>query len=87
MIRVTSARIWWDTRNAQESGNNNSPSLYGWRQYGDYGITSAANPAGPADRYPTFYVAKLLKHFARGGDQLVRATSNYNDLAAYATKR
>jgi alpha-L-arabinofuranosidase len=81
------AVIWWDTRNAQETGNNNSPSLYGWRQYGDYGITSGANPAGPADRYPTFYVAKLLKHFARGGDQLVRATSNYNDLAAYATKR
>jgi hypothetical protein len=81
------ALTWWDTRNAQETGNNNSASLYGWRQYGDYGITSGANPATPADRYPTFYVAKLLKYFARGGDQYVRATSNYNDLAAYATHR
>lgn len=79
--------IWWDTRNAQETGNNNSASLYGWRQYGDYGITSGANPATAADRYPTFYVAKLMKHFARGGDQLVHATSAYRDLAAYAVRR
>lgn len=81
------AIVWWDIRNGQETGNNNSASLYGWRQYGDYGITSYADPAGPADRYPTFYVAKLLKHFARGGDQLVRTNSSYNELAAYATKR
>jgi alpha-L-arabinofuranosidase len=81
------ALIWWDTRNAQETGNNNSASLYGWRPYGDYGITSGANPATPADRYPTFYVAKLLKYFARGGDQFVRATSNFNELSAYATRR
>lgn len=81
------ALVWWDTRNAQETGNNNSAALYGWRQYGDYGITSGANPATPADRYPTFYVAKLLKYFARGGDQVVRATTNYAELAAYATRR
>ena len=81
------AVIWWDVRNSQEYGNNNSASLYGWRQYGDYGITSGANPAGPADRYPTFYVAKLLKHFARGGDQLVGASSSYHELAAYAARR
>jgi hypothetical protein len=81
------AVIWWDIRNGQETGNNNSASLYGWRQYGDYGITSGANPATPADRYPTFYVAKLLKNFARGGDQLVRAISDYNDIAAYSARR
>jgi hypothetical protein len=81
------AVVWWDTRNGQDTGNNNSSSLYGWRQYGDYGITNGADPAGPADRYPTFYVAKLLKYFARGGDQVVRATTDYNELAAFATKR
>jgi hypothetical protein len=79
--------IWWDVRNAQETGNNNSTSLYGWRPYGDYGIASAANPAGPADRYPVFHVAKLLKHFARGGDQIVRASSDYVGVAAYAARR
>jgi hypothetical protein len=79
--------IWWDTRNGQDTANNNSPTLYGWRQYGDYGITSGANPATAADRYPTFYVAKLLKFFARGGDQVVHATTDYNGLAVYATRR
>src|SRR5262249_2924090 len=52
--------FWWDMRNGQETGNNNSSSLYGWRLYGDYGIVDGASPAGAADRYPTFYVAKLL---------------------------
>jgi hypothetical protein len=78
------AMLWWDLRNAQETGNNNSASLYGWRGYGDYGIVSAADPAGPADRYPTFYVNKLLKHFARGGEKVVQARSDYRSLGAYA---
>jgi len=81
------AVIWWDTRNGQETGNNNDSSLYGWRQYGDYGITDSANPAGPADRYPTYYVARLLQYFARGGDQIVRATSDYALLSVYAAAR
>jgi len=79
--------LWWDTRNGQETDNNNSPSLYGWRQYGDYGITDSVDPAAPADRYPTFYVAKLLQYFARGGDQIVQATSDYTLLSVYAATR
>jgi alpha-N-arabinofuranosidase len=78
------ALLWWDLRNGQEGGNNNSTSLYGWRRYGDYGIVDAADPAGPADRYPTFYVNKLLKHFARGGEKVVSATSDYGNLGVYA---
>ena len=61
----------WDLRNGQETGNNNSSALYGWRLYGDYGEVDSADPAGPADRYPTFYVAKLLQNFARGGDHML----------------
>jgi alpha-N-arabinofuranosidase len=80
------AMLWWDLRNGQEAGNNNSSSLYGWRRYGDYGIVNAADPAGPADRYPTFYVNKLLKHFARGGEKVVEAGSDYGSLGVYAVK-
>lgn len=80
------AMMWWDLRNGQESGNNNSPSLYGWRRYGDYGIVSGADPASPADRYPTFYVNKLLKYFARGGERVVQASSDYRSLGVYATR-
>ncbi len=80
------AMLWWDLRNGQEAGNNNSASLYGWRRYGDYGIVNAADPAGPADRYPTFYVNKLLKYFARGGEKVVQAGSDYRGLGVYAVK-
>jgi hypothetical protein len=81
------AVVWWDVRDGQGNNNNNDPALYGWRQYGDYGITDYANPAAPADRYPAYYVAKLLQYFARGGDQVVTATSDYSLLSVYAARR
>lgn len=80
------AFFWWNLRNGQEAGNNNANSLYGWRKYGDYGIVTYATPAGPADRYPTFYVYKLLQHYARGGEKIVSATSDYNGLGVYAVR-
>ena len=80
------AVMWWDLRNGQDGGNNNSTSLYGWRRYGDYGIVDSADPAGPADRYPTFYVDKLLKNFARGDETVVQAQSDYRGLGVYAVK-
>jgi alpha-N-arabinofuranosidase len=79
--------VWWDLRNGQETTNNNSSSLYGWRQYGDYGVTDSVDPAGPADTYPTFYVDRLLQHFVRGGDQLVSSTSDYPLLSVCAAQR
>jgi hypothetical protein len=78
--------FWWDLRNSAEAGNNNSPSLYGWRRYGDYGIVNYADPAGPTDRYPTFYVFKLLTHYAHGGETVVGASSDYNRLGVYAVR-
>ena len=80
------AMLWWDLRNGQEAGNNNGSHLYGWRRYGDYGMVNAADPAGPADRYPTFYVNKLLKNFARGGEKVVQASSDYGSLGVYAVR-
>ncbi|MEO7299721.1 MAG: alpha-L-arabinofuranosidase [Verrucomicrobiota bacterium] len=74
--------FWWDIRNGRETANNNDPSLYGWRQYGDYGIFD-----GATNVYPNFYASKLLKYFARGGDKVIQAASDYPLLAAYATKR
>jgi alpha-L-arabinofuranosidase len=81
------AVTWWDLRNGQDTSNNNSPTLYGWRDYGDYGVVDSANPPGPADTYPTYYVEGLLQHFARGGDQLVSASSNYPMLSVCAADR
>jgi alpha-N-arabinofuranosidase len=79
--------MWWDLRNGQETTNNNSSSLYGWRNYGDYGVVDGADPAGPADPYPSYYVGRLFQHFARGGDQLVASASDYPFMSVCAAKR
>jgi hypothetical protein len=78
--------LWWDLRNAREAGNNNAGSLYGWRRYGDYGIVNYSTAPGPADRYPTFYALKLLSHYARNGETVVQASSDFNDLGVYAVR-
>jgi hypothetical protein len=74
--------LWWDLRNGQDRNANNSPALYGWRQYGDHGIMS-----GNDTRYPTFYTFKLLKYFARAGDEIVRTTRDHKLLSVYAARR
>ena len=73
--------VWWDLRNGTSAGNNNSPSLYGWRLYGDYGIVNGY------ERYPTSYALQLLQYFARMGDALAAATSNDSLLSTYAVRR
>jgi hypothetical protein len=90
------ALTWWALRNGpptDSSGNitgNNSSSLYGWRNYGDYGILSTQHNGGSAsyyEKYPTYYAMKLLSYFALGGDTVLEATSDNKLLAVYATKR
>lgn len=83
--------VWWDLRNGQSATYtdgtgtypvNLSSSLYGWRQYGDYGILTDKDEA-----YPVYHVSKLLSYFARGGDSVVKATSDNTLLTTYAVKR
>jgi hypothetical protein len=79
------AFFWWDWCNgpndaSRETTNNNSASLYGWRNFGSYGMLSR-------DRYPAFYTFKLLQSFARAGDSIVRASSDNTLLAVYAARR
>jgi alpha-N-arabinofuranosidase len=81
--------MWWDTRNGQLHDANNSASLYGWRNYGDYGILSTPSAGGSTtyyEAYPTYYVTKLLSKFARGGDTVVTATSASSLLTVFAVK-
>ena len=81
--------VWWDLHNGEDTAENNSSSLYGWRQYGDYGIENGdSTTLAPAHaKYPTYYVAELLTHFARQGDTVVTATSSDPLLSAYAVAR
>lgn len=83
------ALLWWDLRNGTDFANNNSASLYGWRNYGDYGILSSQAANGPTTSYegfPTYYAMKLMAKFARGRDSVVQATSNNTLLSVFAVK-
>jgi len=85
------SRLWWDMRNGSATLSNPDPAFYGWRTNSDGsilvdgGIVYGLGGVGSA--YPTYYVAKLLPHFAAGGDTVVSATSDYPLLAVYSVKR
>ena len=85
------SRLWWDLRNGQTALSSSDNALYGWRTdssgdyYSDGGIVTGT--ANPPNRYPDFYCGKLMKYFARGGDQVVTAGSDYKLLSAYAVQR
>jgi hypothetical protein len=76
------AFLWWDLRNATDTGGCFGSWLYGWRTYGDLGMIN-----GPATRHPTFYAAKLMQHLAREGDTVLNVSSDYSELSPYAVRR
>jgi alpha-N-arabinofuranosidase len=73
--------VWWDLRNGADTGGDMDPSLYGWRANGDLGMID-----GLTNRYPDFYGMKLMSYFARGGDSVLAAASDYLLLTAYAVR-
>ena len=89
--------LWWAMRNGPPTDanghltGNQSSSLYGWRQYGDYGILSSPSSVSGEttafDPYPPYYAMKLLSHFARGGDRVVPASSDSLLVSAFSTVR
>jgi hypothetical protein len=78
--------IWWDLRNGVDLTGNMDPALYGWRLYGDLGMINGLGTV-LSNRCPEFFTAKLMRHFLRGGDTVLNASSDYNLLAAYAARR
>jgi hypothetical protein len=85
------SRLWWDLRNGAGTITDSDPEFYGWRTnadgsvLGDGGIVYGLGGVGSA--YPTYYCAKLMPHFAKHGDAVVSATSDYPLLAVYSVKR
>ncbi len=84
------AYAWWDLHNSAEAHNNNSALLYGWRNWGDYGVVSAGYPSGVGDPlhtpYPTFFAVQLINRFARPGDTLVAVNCDNPMLRIYAVR-
>ena len=38
--------MWWDLHNSADAKQNNSPVLYGFRDFGDFGLLSTSNAPG-----------------------------------------
>ncbi|HZL78746.1 MAG TPA: hypothetical protein VFC17_07820 [Candidatus Limnocylindrales bacterium] len=74
--------VWWDCHNGTDTSGDFDPTLYGWRTYGDYGLLNQSNA-----RHPTFYAEKLLQSFVRPGDTILKASSDYLLLSAYAARK
>jgi hypothetical protein len=87
---------WWQIHNGIVTGGNNSSSLYGSADYGDYGLlsngscgtgSSAAICEPAADTpVPAYYGLKLLGQFIHPGDTIVSASSSQSLVQAYAVK-
>jgi hypothetical protein len=79
---------FWDLRNGWDTSNNNSSSLYGWRQGGDYGLLGSGNGAPPSSGtyvpYPTYFAEQLLSNMLHTGDTVVQAASDDPSLSVYA---
>ena len=79
----------WDLYNGWETSTNDSSSLYGWRQGGDYGLLgSSGGPSPPSSGayipYPTYFAEELASKIIQAGGNVVQATSNDPELSAYA---
>ncbi len=78
----------WDLRDGWRTGGNNSSSLYGWRQGGDYGLLGSAGGSAPATGtyvpYPTYFAEQLVSKIIQPGGEVVQASSSDPNLAVYA---
>src|SRR5208337_2100976 len=81
--------IVWSLRNGPyDTSNNDSSSLYGWREGGDYGLlgTPPDNPpaTGTYVPYPSYFAEQLASNIIQAGGSVVQASSNDPNLAVYA---
>jgi hypothetical protein len=75
----------WDLHNGPSTGNNNSASLYGWREYGDYGILGTGSPEGVNETTPDYYALQLASKILLPGGTVVGASEdNETSVDTYA---
>jgi hypothetical protein len=82
----------WDWNNNEQTGDNNSSLLYGWREFGDYGLVGnqyATDPPAEGDyvEFPSYFGMQLASKIDLAGGTVVSATSSYGDLDVYAVKQ
>ncbi len=80
---------WWQLHNGPVLGTNDSPSLYGDTNYGDYGVLSnGQSPEPPANTpFPAYYGLQMLTKLGGPGDTMVTATSSDSLVTVHAVRR
>lgn len=85
---------WWDVHNSATGGNNNSSSLYGTAQYGDYGLLSNGTCASASiceaaaeTPFPDYYALQMLTHLVQTGDTMLSSTSSNSLLSVHTVKQ
>ena len=78
--------VWWAWPGDSFTYNNNSPVLYGWRNYGSYGMYPKYPNSTTRVLIPTFHAFDLLRRFASPGDKLVWTYSSHPLVSIYAVK-
>jgi autotransporter-associated beta strand protein len=79
----------WGLRNGWDTSYDNSNSLYGWREGGDYGLLGSANDTDLPDTgayvpYPSYFALQLASKIIVPGGEVVSAVSSYSDLEVYS---
>lgn len=82
---------FWDLRNGWSTSGNNSASLYGWRQGGDYGMLGTGSGPLPSTGtyvpYPTYFAHQLASKLILDGDAVISATSDDRNVSVYAVRQ
>jgi hypothetical protein len=80
---------WWDVHNSIVTGTNDSSSLYGSNNYGDYGLLSAGNSGElPAETpFPDYYGLQIVSKVIGGAGQIVAASSSQSLVQAFAVRQ
>ena len=80
---------WWDVHNSEVTGTNDSASLYGANNYGDYGLLSVGNTDEPAANtpFPDYYGLQIVSKVVGGFDRIVAASSNQGLVQVFAVKK
>ncbi len=82
----------WDLHNYWDTSENDSSSLYGWREGGDYGIlgggdTTDLPSTGANVPYPSYFAEQLVSKIVHTNDTVVEASSNNQLLSVYAVRQ
>jgi alpha-L-arabinofuranosidase len=87
---------WWDLHNGIVGGTNNSDTLYGNAQYGDYGVLSNGTCTSTTPSIcepvantpsPSYYGLQMLKYLGKEGDTMVSSSSDQSLVAVHVVKQ